>query len=55
MCGLEGKAGIVVRGGRCIGTATARRLPHRHGGKPDDGEWVNGQLWHVHGGPLLRD
>lgn len=55
MHGLEGKAGIVVRGGRCIGTATARRSPHRYGGKPDYGERGSGQLWHVHGGPLLRD
>ena len=42
-------------------------LPHRRLGKPDDiagavaflasddGEWVNGQLWHVNGGSLLRD
>lgn len=42
-------------------------LPHRRPGKPDDiagavaflasddGEWVNGQLWHVNGGSLLRD
>jgi 7-alpha-hydroxysteroid dehydrogenase len=42
-------------------------LPHPRLGKPDDiagavaflasddGEWVNGQLWHVNGGSLLRD
>ena len=42
-------------------------LPHRRLGKPDDiagavaflasddGDWVNGQLWHVNGGSLLRD
>ena len=42
-------------------------LPHRRLGQPDDiagavaflasddGEWVNGQLWHVNGGSLLRD
>ena len=42
-------------------------LPHRRLGRPDDiagavaflasddGEWVNGQLWHVNGGSLLRD
>ncbi|TCM14700.1 NAD(P)-dependent dehydrogenase (short-subunit alcohol dehydrogenase family) [Novosphingobium sp. PhB165] len=42
-------------------------IPHRRLGQPDDiagavaflasddGEWVNGQLWHVNGGSLLRD
>ena len=42
-------------------------LPHTRLGKPediagavaffasDDGEWVNGQVWHVNGGQLLRD
>lgn len=42
-------------------------VPHQRLGKPDDiagavaflasddGEWVNGQLWHVNGGSLLRD
>ncbi len=42
-------------------------LPHRRLGKgddiagavaflaSDDGEWVNGQVWHVNGGSLLRD
>ena len=42
-------------------------IPHQRLGKPDDiagavaflasddGEWVNGQLWHVNGGSLLRD
>ncbi|WP_176594333.1 SDR family NAD(P)-dependent oxidoreductase [Sphingobium sp. EM0848] len=42
-------------------------IPHRRLGQPDDiagaiaflasddGVWVNGQLWHVNGGSLLRD
>lgn len=42
-------------------------IPNQRLGKPDDiagavaflasddGEWVNGQLWHVNGGSLLRD
>ncbi len=42
-------------------------IPHRRLGQPDDiagavaflasddGQWVNGQLWHVNGGALLRD
>lgn len=42
-------------------------IPHPRLGKPDDiagavaflasddGEWVNGQLWHVNGGSLFRD
>lgn len=42
-------------------------IPHKRLGKPDDiagavaflasddGEWVNGQVWHVNGGGLFRD
>lgn len=44
-----------------------RRVPHPRLGKPDDiaaavaflasedGEWVNGQVWHVNGGMQMRD
>ncbi|MFT3975584.1 MAG: SDR family oxidoreductase [Sphingomonas bacterium] len=44
-----------------------RRVPHQRLGKPDDiaaavtflasedGEWVNGQVWHVNGGMQMRD
>ncbi len=48
-------------------TAGLKAIPHTRLGKPediaaaiaflasDDGEWVNGQVWHVNGGTLKRD
>jgi 7-alpha-hydroxysteroid dehydrogenase len=48
-------------------TIGLKNIPHQRLGKPediagavaflasDDGEWVNGQIWHVNGGGLLRD
>ena len=47
--------------------ATLKTVPHTRLGKPediaaavaflasDDGEWVNGQVWHVNGGLIKRD
>lgn len=47
--------------------AAMEQIPHTRLGKPsdiagavaflasDDGEWVNGQVWHVNGGGLFRD
>lgn len=47
--------------------AALKALPHKRLGQPgdiagavafmasDDGEWVNGQVWHVNGGAVLRD
>lgn len=44
-----------------------KAVPHTRLGKPEDiaaavtflaledGEWVNGQVWHVNGGTLKRD
>ena len=48
-------------------TQGLKAVPHTRLGKPediaaaitflasDDGEWVNGQVWHVNGGTLKRD
>jgi 7-alpha-hydroxysteroid dehydrogenase len=47
--------------------AALAALPHTRLGQPDDiagavaflasddGQWVNGQVWHVNGGSVLRD
>jgi NAD(P)-dependent dehydrogenase (short-subunit alcohol dehydrogenase family) len=47
--------------------AALARIPHSRLGQPDDiaamvaflasadGEWINGQVWHVNGGMQMRD